>query len=95
MLGAIYGGASLYFSAPTFYGPDTSEWSPSWVWLPSYLAFKCGFGIRHSVHGYAFVGRLGRATYGSVSILLGMLILGGGGWILGEALRKMVIRARK
>jgi len=100
MLGSVYGAASLYFNTPPLpgdispQGVPAAQWSPSPLWLPSYVAYKCQLGVRHINAGYIFVGRLGRATYGSSSIFLGMLILGVTGWISGELIRRAVVRRR-
>lgn len=100
MAGAVYGGASLYFNAPPLPGDEppggipSAQWNPSPLWLPSYLAFKCELGVKRSPIGYVFSGRLGRAAYGSTSIIFGIIMLGGVGWFAGEAIRRTAVRRR-
>lgn len=97
MLGAVYGGVSLYFNSPPLPGDippngiPSAQWTPNPIWLPSFLAMKFQLGIHPSEIGYIFTGRLGHAIYGSASILLGIILLGGAGWIAGENIRRRFI----
>jgi hypothetical protein len=100
MLGAIYGGASLYFDSPPRAGDipprglPSSQWEPSPLWLPAFLALKLGIGAHRTPDGYVFSGAAGYALYGMVSIVFGIFIVGGVGWVAGEAIRREVVRRR-
>lgn len=100
MLGAIYGGVSLYFNSPPPPGdiPPTgvpsSQWEPSPAWLPSFVALKLNVGTTRTPAGYVFSGRLGYAIFACASIVMGIVILGAAGWIGGEAIRRETVRRR-
>ncbi|MCZ7646254.1 MAG: hypothetical protein M5U26_13390 [Planctomycetota bacterium] len=101
MLGAAWGGLSLYAGAPPppGYTPPNgipaAQWEPSPLWLPNYLVLKTGLGAARTPNGYAFRGRLGYALHAGASIFVGILILGGAGWIAGERVRRWSIRRRE
>lgn len=100
MLGALYGGASLFFNAPPRAGDipprgvPAAQWEPSPLWLPSFLALKLGIGSSRTPLGYVFTGASGHALYAMVSVIFGIFIVGGIGWIAGEAIRREVVRRR-
>lgn len=101
MLGAVYGGASLYRGGPPPRGLVTpggvlpATWEPSPVWFPSFLTIKAGMGVTRLSSGYAFRGPLGYAFYGAAAITIGILLGGAVGWLVGEAARRHVIRRRE
>ena len=100
MLGALYGGASLYFNAlpkPGDFPPNgipSAQWEPSPLWAPSWILIKAGVFVQHDADGYRFTSQLGQAGFASASIVLGILIFAGIGWFAGEAMRKWWVRNR-
>ena len=101
MLGAIYGGASLWLDAPPMPGDHppggiaAAQWQPSPAWLPSFLSIRLGIGIQPTPEGYVFTGRSGHALFGSATIVFGMLLFGILGWFGGEVIRKVVVRRER
>jgi len=100
MLGALYGGASLYFNSappPGYTNPQNeraADWQPSPLWLPSWMLFKLQLGVAHTEDGYAFRSPAGHALFGSLGILIGILLGGTLGWTVGEQARRHVLRKR-
>ena len=95
MLGACYGGASLYFDAPPPAGtPAAAAWSPSPLWLPAFLSLHAGLGITKTSAGYAFAGRGGSALFAGTTLVWGLLLGGAAGWWGGERVRQYVVRRR-
>jgi hypothetical protein len=100
MLGAIYGAASLYFDSPPRAGDipprglPAALWEPNPLLLPGFLALKLGVGTHRTPDGYVFSGAAGYALYGMVSIVFGIFIVGGIGWVAGEAIRREMVRRR-
>lgn len=100
MLGAVYGGASLWFDAPPPPGDvpprgvAAAQWQPSPLWLPSYIAIRLRIGVQPSAQGYVFSSRAGRAFFASSTIAIGILLLGTVGWFGGERIRRAAIQRR-
>ena len=100
MAGAVYGGVSLYYNAPPPpgdvppVGVPSAQWSPSPLWLPSFITIKTGIGVRHTPVGYVVNGRMGHALYAAASIFIGILIVGVIGWFAGEAIRRWAVLKR-
>src|SRR5262245_61843385 len=94
MLGAVYGGASLYFNEPPPPNgslPDGSQswnWRPSPLWLPTYLLMKLEWFITLTKSGYVFRTRMAYASFSSFSLVLGMALGFFFGWFAGERARK-------
>jgi len=94
MLGAIYGGASLYINALPIpgdtppHGIPSAQWEPSPLALPSWILIKAGVFVRRGADGYRFTSALGHAAFGSLSVVLGMFFFAIVGWIVGEIVRK-------
>jgi hypothetical protein len=100
MLGAVYGGASLYFASPPVpgyipaEGVSSAQWSPSPLWLPGFLSIHGKLGVAWTPAGYAFRGSLGRALFGMSTIAMGILLGGVVGWIVGERVRRYVLKIK-
>lgn len=100
MLGALYGGLSLHFNTPPAIGDtppgglSSVEWQPNPAWLPAFVALKANVGVTHTVAGYLYSSRLGYALHATVSLVIGMALLGSMGWFGGEAIRKWAVRKR-
>jgi len=100
MLGGCYGGAAIYFNSPPPpgdsppHGVPSAQWEPTPLWLPSFLAIKLNLGVKPSPLGYVYSSRSGQAVFGSIAILIGMLICGLIGWFGGEQIRRWSVRKR-
>jgi len=100
MLGAIYGGLSLYLDPvpragdipPT--GIPAAQWHPNPLCLPTYLAIALRAGVAPSPQGYVFRGRTGHALFAAATLFLGMLTGALIGWFAGEAIRRYAVRKR-
>ncbi len=98
MLGALYGGAALYWGAPPipgYVGPGSTSaasWAPSPWWLPVFLGLHAGIGVEHSAMGFQYRGRAGHACFAAAAMALGVLCGGTLGWISGEQARRMLVR---
>ncbi len=100
LLGAIYGGASLYFNALPSPGDlpprgvPSAEWEPSPLWLPTFALIKTHALVRRAPDGYRYSSQLGQAAFASLSIILGMALFAVIGWFAGEAARKWWVKNR-
>ena len=93
LLGACYGGASLYFGSPPPPGSaGAAAWSPSPLWLPSFLSIHAGLGVARMPEGLVRRGPLGGALFGGATILWGTLLGGAVGWVAGERIRRLTLR---
>ena len=102
LLGGVYGGASLYFNAlpipgdfpPAGQGIPSAYWEPNPLWLPSWILIQEQVLVRHAPDGYRYSSQLGHAAFGSLCIILGMLLFAAIGWSVGEWTRKWWVRNR-
>jgi hypothetical protein len=100
MLGAIYGGASLYFNALPLPGDippngiPAAQWEPSPLWLPSWMLLKAQIFTRREPDGYRYTSQLGYAAFASFSVIAGLLIFAAMGWLFGESMRKWWVANR-
>ena len=101
LLGALYGGLSLYFNSPPPpgdrppHGVVAADWEPSAIWFPAFATIKLRVGVAHRIDGYYFATPLGRAVHAGATILLGMALFGLAGWFGGEQIRRNAVARRR